>query len=98
VEYKSLLSSALVTVIEALRMNPDRYVVVYNSNYDDHNDNLFDNSMGSTMQLQQYRHLLHLLLLLLLKPIETAITMNTVITPISKHEIHQVLLPLLVVL
>jgi chorismate mutase len=31
VERKSLLTSALVAVIEALRMNPDRYAVIYNS-------------------------------------------------------------------
>jgi len=28
-------------------MNPDRYAVIYNTKYDDHNDNVFDNSMGS---------------------------------------------------
>ena len=31
VERKSLLNSALVAVVEALRMNPDRYAVIYNS-------------------------------------------------------------------
>ena len=34
-ERKSLLTSALVAVIEALRMNPDRYAVIYDSKYDD---------------------------------------------------------------
>jgi len=35
------LNSALVAVVEALRMNPDRYAVIYNSKYDDNNDNIF---------------------------------------------------------
>ena len=34
-EQESLLDLALKAVIEALRMNPDRYNVIYNSNYDD---------------------------------------------------------------
>lgn len=33
-ERKSLLSSALIAVVEALRMNPDRYAVIYNTIYD----------------------------------------------------------------
>ena len=45
-ERKSLLSSALVAVVEALRMNPDRYSVIYNSKYDD-NCNIFGS--GSNM-------------------------------------------------
>ena len=28
------LTSALIAVVEALRMNPDRYAVIYNSKYD----------------------------------------------------------------
>jgi hypothetical protein len=40
-EQKSLLDLALKAVIEALRMNPDRYAVIYNSKYDD-NCNIFD--------------------------------------------------------
>jgi hypothetical protein len=46
-ELKSLLNSALVAVVEALRMNPDRYVVIYNSKYDN-NDNIFESSTGTT--------------------------------------------------
>jgi chromosome segregation ATPase len=42
-ERKWLLSSALVAVVEALRMNPDRYAVIYNSKYDN-NDNILTNS------------------------------------------------------
>jgi chorismate mutase len=34
-EQESLLDLALKAVIEALRMNPDRYAVIYNSKYDD---------------------------------------------------------------
>jgi chorismate mutase len=44
---KSLLNSALVAVVEALRMNPDRYAVIYNNKYDN-NNNIFDTSMGTT--------------------------------------------------
>jgi chorismate mutase len=40
-ERKSLLTSTLIAVVEALRMNPDRYAVIYNSKYDD-NCNIFD--------------------------------------------------------
>ena|SRR5438093_12395322 len=36
---ESLLDLALKAVIEALRMNPDRYAVIYNSKYDS-NDNV----------------------------------------------------------
>jgi chorismate mutase len=45
-ERKSLLNSALVAVVEALRMNPDRYAIIYNSKYD--NNDIFDSSMGTT--------------------------------------------------
>ena len=38
-ERKLLLTSALVALMEALRMNPDRYGVIYNSKYDDSNSN-----------------------------------------------------------
>jgi chorismate mutase len=34
-ERKSLLASAIVAVVEALRMNPDRYAIIYNSKYED---------------------------------------------------------------
>src|SRR4026208_2572097 len=43
IDEESLLDLALKAVIEALRMNPDRYAVIYNSKYDN-NDNIFDNS------------------------------------------------------
>jgi hypothetical protein len=36
-EQRVLLSSALNAVIEALRMNPDKYVVIYNNHDDDNN-------------------------------------------------------------
>ena len=45
---KSLLTSALIAVVEALRMNPDRYAVIYNSKYDN-NNGIFDSSMGTTV-------------------------------------------------
>src|SRR6188472_4771089 len=38
-EEESLLDLALKAVIEALRMNPDRYAIIYNSKYDN-NDNV----------------------------------------------------------
>ena len=48
-ERKSLLNSALVAVVEALRMNPDGYVVIFNSKYDNNNDgNIFENSNSNT--------------------------------------------------
>jgi chorismate mutase len=41
------LTSALIAVVEALRMNPDRYAVIYNSKYDDNdNGNIIESSMG----------------------------------------------------
>jgi hypothetical protein len=39
-ERKSLLTSALIAVVEALRMNPDRYAVIYNSRYDNNDGNI----------------------------------------------------------
>ena len=45
-ERKSLLTSALVAAVEALRMNPDRYAVIYNSKYDG-NERIFD-SLSNT--------------------------------------------------
>ena len=39
-ERKSLLNSALIAVVEALRMNPDRYAVIYNSRYDNNDGNI----------------------------------------------------------
>jgi len=43
-EEEPLLELALKAVIEALRMNPDMYAVIYNSKYDDdHDENVFDN-------------------------------------------------------
>jgi hypothetical protein len=45
-EEEPLLDLALKAVIEALRMNPDRYAIIYNSKYDN-NDNIFDNIMGT---------------------------------------------------
>jgi hypothetical protein len=46
-ERKSLLTSALLAVVEALRMNPDRYAVIYNSKYDN-NESFLDGSRGTT--------------------------------------------------
>lgn len=34
-EQGGLLNSVLLAVVEALRMNPDRYAIIYNSKYDD---------------------------------------------------------------
>ena len=59
-EEESLLDLALKAVIEALRMNPDRYAIIYNSKYDDNNDNVFDSnttpssSMPSPMPQDYY--------------------------------------------
>ena len=33
-EQGGLLTSALIAVIEALRLNPDRYAIIYNTIYD----------------------------------------------------------------
>jgi septal ring factor EnvC (AmiA/AmiB activator) len=46
-EEESLLDLALKAVIEALRMNPDRYAVIYNSEYDNSNS-VFDSSRTNT--------------------------------------------------
>jgi hypothetical protein len=46
-EQESLLGLALKAVVEALRMNPDRYAIIYDSKYNN-NDNVFDNTMGTT--------------------------------------------------
>jgi len=44
---ESLLDLALTAVVEALRMNPDRYKIIYNSKYDDNdNGNIIESSMG----------------------------------------------------
>jgi hypothetical protein len=44
-ERKLLLNSALIAFVEALRMNPDRYAVIFNSKYDNNNDgNIFENN------------------------------------------------------
>jgi hypothetical protein len=46
-ERESVLTSALIAVVEALRMNPDRYAVIYNSKYDNDNDNVFESITGA---------------------------------------------------
>jgi tetratricopeptide (TPR) repeat protein len=46
-ERKSLLTSALIAVVEALRMNPDRYAVIYNSKYDNNNESIFESITGA---------------------------------------------------
>jgi predicted RNase H-like nuclease (RuvC/YqgF family) len=46
-ERKSLLTSALIAVVEALRMNPDRYAVIYNSKYDN-NEIVFGSSTAAS--------------------------------------------------
>jgi hypothetical protein len=46
-ERKSLLTSILVAVVEALRMNHDRYAIIYNSKYDNNNSDIFESSMGT---------------------------------------------------
>ena len=45
-DLESLLSSALIAVVEALRMNPDRYAIIYDSKYD--NDDNVPNSSTTT--------------------------------------------------
>jgi hypothetical protein len=44
-EQETLLDLALKAVIEALRMSPDRYAVIYDSKYDS-NDSVFDSNSG----------------------------------------------------
>jgi hypothetical protein len=46
-EEESLLDLALKAVVEALRMNPDRYAIIYNSKYD--SDDNASNSNNSTI-------------------------------------------------
>jgi chorismate mutase len=46
-EQETLLGLALKAVIEALRMNPDRYKIIYNSEYDN-SDIVFDSSSTNT--------------------------------------------------
>src|SRR5438045_8470719 len=46
-EQETLLDLALKAVIEALRMNPDRYAVIYNSKYDG-TQSVFDYSSTTT--------------------------------------------------
>jgi len=59
-EEETLLDLALNAVIEALRMNPDRYAVIYNRKYDS-DDNIFDSSttpsaMPSSSPMPQNRY------------------------------------------
>jgi len=58
---ESLLDLALKAVIEALRMNPDRYAIIYNIKYDDNNDSVFDSSRDTASILSS---LLPIILLL----------------------------------
>jgi hypothetical protein len=46
-EQEPLLDLALKAVIEALRMNPDKYAIIYNSKYDNSNS-VFDSSSTNT--------------------------------------------------
>jgi hypothetical protein len=47
-ERKSLLTLALIAVVEALRMNPDKYTVIYNSKYDNNDNNsVFESITGA---------------------------------------------------
>jgi chorismate mutase len=48
-ERKWLLTSALIAVVEALRMNPHRYAVIYNSKYGNNDINI--ESSASTTAL-----------------------------------------------
>jgi DNA-binding CsgD family transcriptional regulator len=54
-EQQSLLDLALNAVIEALRMNPDKYAIIYNSKYED-KDNIFDSSSTTTSEAVPYTH------------------------------------------
>jgi hypothetical protein len=72
-ERKSLLSSALVAVVEALRMNPDRYAVIYNSKCDNNDCNVFESS-NNTADISSS---MLLLIPIVLKSLKTTITMNT---------------------
>ena len=46
-EQEPLLDMTLNAVIEALRMNPDRYNVIYNNKYEG-NETVFDSSRDTT--------------------------------------------------
>jgi chorismate mutase len=60
---ESLLDLALKAVVEALRMNPDRYKIIYDSKYDD-NCSIFDSNIATaassspytTTKLQNHNH------------------------------------------
>jgi chorismate mutase len=71
-EQESLLDLALKAVIEALRMDPDRYAIIYNSEYD--SDAMY--IIVAVLQLHQY-HLPVLPILLLVNPIKIIIMINT---------------------
>lgn len=43
---ESLLTSALIAVVEALRMNSDRYAIIYDGKYDS-DDNVYNSSTYS---------------------------------------------------
>jgi hypothetical protein len=45
-EQGGLLTSALLAVVEALRLNPDRYAIIYNNRYDN-NDNVLNNNTST---------------------------------------------------
>ena len=53
-EEEPFLELALDAVIEALRMNPDMYKIIYNSKYDD-KDNVFGSST-TTSEAVPYTH------------------------------------------
>jgi len=50
-EHKSLLPLAHVAIVEALRINPDRYAVIYNIKYDNNNGIVL--TIVWVLQLQQ---------------------------------------------
>ena len=51
-EQGGMLTSALLAVVEALRLNPDRYAIIYNTKYDN-NDNVL---IIVVLHLQQYHY------------------------------------------
>jgi hypothetical protein len=53
-EEEPLLELALKAVIEALRMNPDRYAVIYDSRYDS-DDNVYNSSSTTTAPISSSR-------------------------------------------
>ena len=53
-EEEPLLELALKAVIEALRMNPDRYAVIYDSRYDS-DDNVSNSSSTTTAPISSSR-------------------------------------------